>query len=187
MTRALVLIDIQEGMDSPLCGARNNQDAESNAARLLAAFRTKGQPVFHVFHLSRNPGSPLHPNNGGTAIKACVAPIEGEPTYSKTTNSAFLGTMLEADLRNGGIDSLVIAGLSTPQCISTSVRMAANLGFETWLAHDACAAFETHAGYDWTEGLERMSADQIHRMEVSVLHGEFCRAMTTNQIIETMT
>ena len=186
MTRALVLIDIQEGMDSPLCGARNNPDAESNAARLLAAFRDSGMPVFHVYHLSLNSESPLHPDNGGTAIKACVAPVEGETVYSKSANSAFIGTNLEAGLRDGAINGVVIAGLSTPQCISTSVRMAANLGFDTWLAHDACAAFETHAEYDWAEGLERMSAEQIHRMEVSVLHGEFCRAMTTDQVIEAL-
>ncbi|MBR9844543.1 MAG: cysteine hydrolase [Rhodobacteraceae bacterium] len=183
MTRALLLIDIQEGMDSPLWGARNNPDAEDNAARLLAAFRASGLPVFHVYHLSTRPASPLHPDNGGTAIKAVVAPREGEPVYSKQTNSAFIGTALEADLRQAGVEGLVIAGLSTPQCISTSVRMAANLGFDTWLAHDACAAFETHAGYDWAEGIAPMSAGEIHRMEVSVLHGEFCRAMATDTII----
>ncbi len=184
MSRALLLIDIQEGMDSPLLGARNNPDAELEAARLLAAFRASDAPVFHVRHLSERAASPLHPDNGGTAIKAVVAPREGEPVYSKTTNSAFIGTGLDADLRAAGVNSVVIAGLSTPQCISTSVRMAANLGFETWLAHDACAAFESHAEYDWAEGLSPMSAEEIHRMEVSVLHGEFCRAMTTDAILE---
>ena len=181
--RALLLIDIQEGMDSPRLGARNNPDAEDNAARLLAAFRAFGGPVFHVYHLSTRPQSPLHPDNGGTAIKTIVAPREGEPVYSKTTNSAFIGTPLEQDLRQAGITGLVIAGLSTPQCISTSVRMAANLGFDVWLAHDACAAYDTHARHDWAEGLPPMSAEDIHRMEVSVLHGEFCRAMTTQAIL----
>ena len=183
MSRALLLIDIQEGMDSPLWGARNNPDAEANAARLLSRFRDMGAPVVHVHHLSARPTSPLHPSKGGTAIKAIVAPQDGEPVYAKGTNSAFIGTSLEVDLRKAGVGALVIAGLSTPQCISTSVRMAANLGFETWLAHDACAAFETHAAYDWTEGLPPMTAEQIHQMEISVLHGEFCRAMTTDAII----
>lgn len=186
MARALLLIDIQEGMDSPLWGARNNPNAEDNAARLLAAFRMSGAAVFHIYHLSTRPASPLHPNNGGTTIKAVVAPQNGEPVYSKQTNSAFIGTELEADLREAGVEGLVIAGLSTPQCISTSVRMAANLGFDTWLAHDACAAFETHAGYDWAEDITPMSAEDIHRMEVSVLHGEFCRAMATDAILEAL-
>ncbi|MEQ9694767.1 cysteine hydrolase family protein [Shimia sp. SDUM112013] len=186
MTRALVLIDIQEGMNSPLWGARNNPDAEQNAARLLAFFRQAGAPLFHIYHQSTRPGSPLHPDNGGTAIKTCVAPTDGEPVFSKQTNSAFIGTPLEADLHKAGVSGVVIAGLSTPQCISTSVRMAANLGFDTWLAHDACAAFETHATYDWATDLPRMTAEEIHRNEVSMLHGEFCRALPTDAILKAL-
>ncbi|MDO6481836.1 cysteine hydrolase family protein [Shimia thalassica] len=187
MSRALILIDIQEGMDSPLWGARNNPDAEHNAARLLSRFRDAGAPLFHVYHLSTRATSPLHPDNGGTKIKAIVAPRDGEPVYSKQTNSAFIGTALERDLRKAGVTGVVIAGLSTPQCISTSVRMAANLGFDTWLAHDACAAFETHADNSWSDGAPKMTSDDIHRAEVSMLHGEFCRADSTDAILEALT
>ena len=181
--RALVLIDIQEGMDSPLWGARNNPQAEENAARLLAAFRASGAPLAHVQHFSTRPTSPLHPTQGGNAIKAIVAPSGDEPVFGKSTNSAFIGTDLEAHLRSKGVTGLVIAGLSTPQCISTSVRMGANLGFDVWLAHDACAAFETHAKYDWAPDAPRMSAQAIHMNEVSILHGEFCTALTTDAIL----
>lgn len=186
MTRALILIDIQEGMDSPLWGARNNPDAETHAARLLAAFRASGAPLAHIQHFSTRPDSPLHPDNGGNAIKAIVAPEEGETVFGKQTNSAFIGTPLETHLHDLGVTGVVIAGLSTPQCISTSVRMAANLGFDTWLAHDACAAFETHAGYGWNPDAPRLTAQQIHDSEVSILHGEFCQAMTTDAILEAL-
>jgi nicotinamidase-related amidase len=183
MPRALVLIDIQEGMDSPLWGARNNPDAEANAARLLAHWRQAGAPVAHVRHLSQRPASPLHPSNGLTGIKPEVAPLPGEPIFEKNTNSAFIGTDLEAHLRGLGVDAVVICGLSTPQCISTSVRMAANLGFETELAHDACAAFETHARSDWATRVQAMTAEEIHINEVSMLHGEFCTARSTDDIL----
>ncbi|WP_204113752.1 cysteine hydrolase family protein [Shimia biformata] len=183
MTRALVLIDIQEGMDSPKWGARNNPDAEENAARLLAAFRNAGLPVIHVRHESLRPESPLHPSNGGTTIKAVVAPEGDEPVLTKHTNSAFIGTDLEDRLRAAKVENVVIAGLSTPQCISTSVRMSANLGFDTWLAHDACAAFETHADVSWGNAAP-MSAEAIHTAEVSMLHGEFCRALSSDAILE---
>lgn len=184
MMRALILIDIQVGMDSPLCGARNNPDAEKNAARLLSFFRRQVAPIVHIRHFSTNPQSPLHPDNGGSALKDIVAPIAGELVFSKTTNSAFIGTPLEAHLRNIGAGGVVIAGLSTPHCVSTTTRMAANLGFEAWLAHDACAAFETHAGYSWSATAPRLSAQQIHDSEVSILHGEFCQAKTTDSILK---
>ena len=103
---------------------------------------------------------------------------------SKSTNSAFIGTGLETVLRDQKVSGVVIAGLSTPQCISTSVRMAANLGFDTWLAHDACAAFVTHAAYEWADDIPHLSAEEIHRAEVSMLHGEFCEALSTAAILE---
>ena len=184
MPRALVLIDIQKGMDSPLWGARNNPDAELNAARLLTQWRAEGLPVVHIRHLSQRPSSPLHPSQGLNDIKPEVAPLPAEPVFEKTTNSAFIGTPLEAHLHEMGADGVVICGLSTPQCISTSVRMAANLGFEVTLAHDACAAFETHARNDWADGVEAMSAEAIHASEVSMLHGEFCTALATDTILE---
>lgn len=183
MARALVLIDIQEGMDHPLWGARNNPGAEENAARLLQRFRENRAPVVHIQHFSTRPQSPLHPDNGGTTIKAIVAPLGDEPVFAKDTNSAFIGTPLEAHLKEIGAGGVVIAGLSTPQCISTSVRMAANLGFDTWLAHDACAAFDQHAAYDWSAEATPMSAEMIHTAEVSILHGEFCQAMRTDAIL----
>ncbi|WP_372884659.1 cysteine hydrolase family protein [Shimia sp.] len=186
MARALILIDFQLGMDSPLHGARNNPEAETNAARLLSRFRDRAAPLVHVQHLSTRRDSPLHPANGGTTIKPQVAPRDGETVFSKQTNSAFIGTPLEAHLRRLGVSGLVIAGLSTPQCISTSVRMAANLGFDTWLAHDACAAFENHARRDWHPDAPVLGAEALHMAEVSMLHGEFCRAMSTEAILEAL-
>lgn len=184
MSRALILIDIQHGMDSPLCGARNNPDAEAKAARLLSHWRKIGWPLVHIRHLSNHPDSPLHPSNGLTEIKPEVAPLPGEPLFEKHTNSAFINTALERHLHASGIESLVICGLSTPQCISTSVRMAANLGFQVTLAHDACAAFDRHARNDWADNIAPLSAETIHQTEVSILHGEFCTAQSTTQILE---
>lgn len=183
MTRALLLIDIQTGLDNPGWGARNNPDAESNAARLIAHFRAAGAPVIHICHISTNPDSPLAPDAGGTGFKPEAMPDPGEAVFEKSVNSAFIGTGLEAHLRDTGIDSLVICGLTTPHCVSTTCRMGANLGFDVTLAHDACAAFADNADTGWHAGLPAMSADDVHAGAVSHLHGEFVNARTTDDIL----
>src|SRR5574338_1420905 len=123
---ALLIIDVQQGFDEPYWGARNNPGAEENIARLLAAWRAAQRPIFHIQHNSRLPQSPLHPSHPGNVFKAIAAPRAGEPVIGKDVNSAFIGTDLEARLRTANIDAVVIAGLTTPHCVSTTTRMASN-------------------------------------------------------------
>lgn len=171
---ALLLIDIQTGFDHPVWGARNNLDAESKASALLAHWRRLRQPIFHIQHVSVEPGSPLGPGPGST-FKTEVAPLAGEPIFVKSVNSAFIGTRLEATLHRAEITDLVICGLTTPHCVSTTTRMAANLGFQVTLAHDACAAFAANADTSWS-GFAPMTPEAIHASAVSHLHGEFATA-----------
>ncbi len=182
MTTGLLLIDFQAGFHAPVWGARNNPDAETHAARLLDAWRGRGALIVHVRHLSRQPGSPL--TGDGTAWLDGLAPQAGEAVFEKHVNSAFIGTGLEAHLREAGIGALVVAGLTTPHCVSTSCRMAANLGFDVILAHEACAAFDTSANTSWqADAGIVVSAQQAHDMAVSHLHGEFLQARATAQIL----
>lgn len=183
MSRALILIDIQTGFDNPVWGARNNPEAEANAAALLAHWRDHDAPVIHIRHISSEPGSPLGPQAGGTDFKPEVSPISGEAIFDKSVNSAFIGTGLEAHLRNIGAKSLVICGLTTPHCVSTSARMAANLGYEVTLAHDACASFAANANTGWRSDLEALSPEAIHATAVSHLHGEFAQAISCAELL----
>lgn len=175
---ALLVIDVQKGLDDTSYGQRNNPDAEANIARLLAVWRTAGLPVFHVKHCSVEAGSPLRPDSPGNAYKQEALPQPGEPEFSKTVNSAFIGTTLEAYLRERGIDSLVIVGLTTDHCVSTSVRMAGNLGFDVTLVADATATFERTAP-DGTH----YGAEVMHGVNLASLHGEFCAVRNMDDVL----
>jgi nicotinamidase-related amidase len=175
----LIIIDVQKGFDDPKWGSRNNPDAEQKIAALLAAWRKTGRPVFHVQHLSKSDGSPLNPRNPGHEIKEVVRPREGEPVFQKNVNSAFIGTDLENALRQRGIGTVVIVGLTTPHCVSTSARMAGNLGFEVYLPSDAIAAFDI-TGPDG----KRYSAEEIHRVSLATLHDEFATIVDSKDLLD---
>jgi len=174
----LILIDIQTGMDDPKWGPRNNPRAEQNAARLLLAWRAAGRPVFHVQHASQHLSSPLHASKPGFRLKPIVEPASGEPVIVKNVNSAFIGTTLDEQLRARSLRELVIAGLTTPHCISTSARMAGNLGYVVYLVSDATAAFQL-TGPDGVP----CDAETVHRVSLTTLHGEFAEVTDTEAIL----
>lgn len=177
----LLLIDLQLGFDHPGWGRRNNPALEQRTSELLGAWRASGRPVVHVRHMSKDPGSPLRPGRPGNDFKPDTAPIAGEAVIEKRVNSAFIGTSLEADLRRSGCRGLVIAGLTTNHCVSTTARMAGNLGFATWVVSDATATFD-RVGPD---GIGRW-ADQVHAMALSDLHGEFATVVDTKAVIDAL-
>jgi len=177
-TTALLVVDLQLGFDEPRWGRRNNPALEDRAAELLRAWRMTGYPVVHVRHMSTEPSSPLRPGQPGNAFKPGTAPVTGEAVIEKRVNSAFIGTSLETDLRRAGCRGLVIMGLTTNHCVSTTARMAGNLGFATWVVSDATATFD-RVGPD---GIA-YPAEQIHAIALSDLHGEFATVVDTAAVI----
>lgn len=176
---ALILIDVQEGFDeSKYWGKRNNKSAEKNMGKLLQQWRKTGRPVFHVKHNSLNPKSPLSPKNPGNKIKDIVFPKKEEPLITKVVNSAFIGTTLEKQLRNNGINDVVIIGLTTDHCVSTTTRMAGNLGFTTYVVSDATATFDRKGPTG-----KYYSANKIHELALVSLHNEFATVLSTRQIL----
>ena len=107
-------------------------------------------------------------------FKPEAEPLPGEPVVEKRTNSAFVNTGLEERLRAGGTEQVVVAGLTTDHCCSTTARMASDLGFETWFVADATA---THA----REGFD---AETMHMTALASLDGEFAEIVTTADAIE---
>lgn len=178
---ALILIDIQKGFNDIEYwgGERNNFDAEKNASKLLELWRKNNFPIFHVKHCSSNPNSILNENNIGNEFKDIVMPIEGEKIIKKNVNSAFIGTNLKEQLDNNKINKLVIVGLTTDHCVSTTTRMAGNFGYETYHVSDATATFNK-MGIDG----KKFSANLIHETALASLNEEFASVVTTKFIVD---
>ncbi len=178
---ALLLIDFQKGFDNEdfWGGNRNNKDAEKKALKILTQWRALNLPIFHIIHSSLDPNSKLHESHPGFEMKNELKPIKGEPLIIKNVNSAFIGTNLKETLDNQGINKLVILGLTTNHCISTTTRMAGNLGFDTLLVEDATATFDRKG----VNG-ELFSAEIIHQTTLANLQEEFAQIITTNKLLE---
>ncbi|MDM5316999.1 isochorismatase family protein [Fictibacillus sp. b24] len=175
----LLIIDVQKGFDdADFWGERNNLTAEGNMLILLDAFRKAKLPVIHVQHRSENETSPLHPTKLGYQLKTGFETKENEPLFIKSVNSAFIGTDLKEELKKKEIEQVIIVGLTTNHCVSTTARMAANYGFGVSFIHDATAAFAT-VSYNG----RKFSAQDVHESAISHLHNEFAEILSTEDVL----
>lgn len=172
----LLLIDVQRAFDDGSWGERNNPEAEARVADLLAAWREAAAPLVHVRHESPAPEGRFRRDTDGFEFKPEANPLQGEPVIDKRTNNAFVGTELERMLRAAGASTVVVAGLTTDHCCSTTARMASDLGFETWIVADATATHE-RPGFD---------AETMHRTALASLEGEFARVVTAAEVVSAL-
>jgi len=177
-TTVLIPIDMQQAFDATPWPRRWNHRVDENGLALLAAWRNAGAPIVHVRHDSVQPGSTLRPEHEGNRHRPGFEPLPGEPLVTKSVNAAFIGTDLDLRLRRLGARRLVMFGISTDMCVSTSVRVGANLGWEVILAEDACDCFDLpdrHGGV--------IRGEDIHAAHIATLGAEFCRVTTTAELV----
>lgn len=179
----LLLIDVQVGVNvfthwGGPDGRRNNPDAEKHMEALLTAFRAAGMRVAFTVHDSRETSSPLKLSLDTGAQLPGLEPVGTDIVVVKDVNSGFIGTSLEIQLRRAGINRLVVAGFFTNICVETTVRMAGNLGFDTYLVEDACAT-TNRVGPD---GVDH-DPELVHQMSVASMHGEFCTAISSENAL----
>jgi len=177
MHTALLIIDIQNdyfpGGAMELVGAL---EAGNHARRALTAFREKLLPVVHIQHVAVHPGATFFlPNTPGMDIHPCVAPKAGEVIIQKHYANAFRETPLLEHLRKEGISRLAIVGMMTHMCVDTSVRAAADHGFECLLAHDACATRAQSFG-----GVS-VSAESVQAAFLAAIDGTFAKVLSVDE------
>ena len=167
---ALVVVDVQRAFDDAgYWGRRNNPDCEANVASLIGAWREAGRPLVFVRHEFES-----HDH----AFKDVVS---GEPDLlvSKQVNSAFYGSPdLDAWLRESGIGSIALCGITTDHCVETTARMGANIGYDVLFVLDATHTFD-RTGPDGTV----MTADELARATATSLHEEFAAIVRTEQLV----
>jgi len=170
----LIVIEVQEAIDDPRWGPRNNPSAEDNIARLVALWRAEALPLIHVRHDSVEPGSPYAPGAPGHRFKACAAPREGERVVGKSAHSAFIRPDLEIALDDIGATTLVICGVLTSNSVEATARHASDLGYQTFVVADACWTVDKIdlAGRRWP-------AEDAHALSLANLHGEYATVVDT--------
>ena len=180
---ALLLVDIQKAfLEKDYPGIiRNNEDAEFICGKILKKWRTLDLPIIHVRHSSTNPDSKLHKSRPGFKFNDYVTPLENEMVLTKEVNSAFIGTNLENILIKSHIDTLVIVGMTTNHCISTTVRMSGNLGFDTYLISDSTACYNT-------KGMngEIIDCNTIYNSALASLQEEFATVIESKELFDVL-
>jgi nicotinamidase-related amidase len=156
--RAVVVVDLQnEYLPTGKLALAGIHDALTNAARVIADARTKGDLLIHIRHESTDPDAPVFtPGTDAVQIHDTVAPAQGEPVIVKNFPNAFRKTDL-------GVDGVTVIGAMSHMCIDATTRAASDFGYKTTVVHDACAT------RDLEFGGQTVPAAQVHTAFMSAL------------------
>jgi nicotinamidase-related amidase len=163
----LVLIDLQyEYLTGPIAlpGAKA---AIANTAKLLARARAAGTSIFHIAHRGRAGGLFDRAAERG-AIVAELAPIANEPVIEKGLPNAFAGTDLQARLAATERKDVILAGLMTHMCISSTARAGLDLGYRITVDANSCATRDLPDGHGGS-----IAAATIHEVALAELSDRF--------------
>ena len=179
METALLVIDMQMHMADRTASGRPrcNPDAEIHVASLLALFRAKGLPVFHVLHHDLDPESDFQKGKHEAEPMPCAVPIDGEAVFWKTGSSGFSGTGLDAALRRANITRIVLIGAVAAYCITSTTRAGHDLGFDIVLPGDALLGFDLPA-----HGGGRIDAETALQVTLATLGSDFARVVRSDQV-----
>ena len=152
----------------------------ANISLLLNFFRSSHRPVFYARIASltsdgsdrsldhKKPGFNnflLSINEYDSQILSSIEPLPDEIVLTKTTDSVLTGTNLRLILSNMNINHVIVCGIYTDQCVSSTVRSLADESFDTIVIEDACAA----------------GTDDLHNIELDIINNIYCQVLYTNE------
>ena len=174
---ALLLIDIQNiyFAKGPFC-LHEPEKATTNAKALLEYFRHHNLEVIHVVH-NFNTDSYTQEHDYLCEIQSLVKPLPQEKVIYKDYPSAYFKTSLQDYLQVHHINKLVIAGMMTHMCVSTTTRASKDYGYDVTLIEDACTTKEL-AYKD-----EIIPATTVHKANIAALDKVFATVMSTDAFL----
>lgn len=178
----LVAVDMQQAFDLPGRPRRWNVELDRNGLALLGGWRARDLSIIHVRNDSDDPASCFHPDHPGNALRSGFEPAPGETLIAKSVNSAFIDTDLDFRLRQLGAGEVVVFGMRTDMCVSSTARSGANLGWPMIVVGDACDCRDLADPFD--EGIIR--AEEVHRVHLATLADEFARLVMTRDLKATL-
>src|SRR5882757_8954418 len=164
---ALVMIDLQNEYLAGPIALPDATSAIASAAKLLAPAREAGTRIFHIGHRGR-PGGLFDRSAERGAIVSALARLPDEPVIEKGLPNAFAGTDLQMLLAATGHKDIVLAGLMTHMCVSSTARAGLDLGFRITVDADSCATRDLPDGRGGT-----IAAATIHDIALAELSDRF--------------
>ncbi|WP_342561172.1 cysteine hydrolase family protein [Paenibacillus sp. FSL R7-0345] len=170
MTKALLIIDVQEAMFSyPGMSLYDGEQVMDRIVSLLGKARSAGAPVVYIQHTEDEEYTKGLPT---WEISSRITPQEGEIIVEKPTWDAFHRTVLHEELQRQGITELVICGMQTEFCVDTTCRRAYSMGYSNTLVQDANSTFDNG---NW-------SGEEIVRHHNGLLGGRFAKLRHADEI-----
>jgi nicotinamidase-related amidase len=142
MRKALIVIDVQESFrQRPIWQAVNNPDIADRVNTLVTAARADGDLVVWVLHAEPGTGGVFDPSRGHVHLMPELDYRDDEPLLVKTSVNAFTTTNLAQLLTQHGVRALTVCGIRSEQCVETTTRVGADLGYDMTYVADATATF----------------------------------------------
>lgn len=193
---AVVVVDMQHDFVAPGAALETPMGSAllPTLTRVLEHARVTGMRVIYTAHVHRRDGSDmglfgeiwspieqraaLVDGEPGVEVVAPLAPLEHELVVKKHRYSAFFGTDLDLILRGGGIDRVVITGVTTENCCHATARDAMFLGYRVAFLADATGTF------DYPDlGYGAVTAAEVHRVTLAILAASTAHVMSADEFI----